>query len=60
MAANVPKTGAAFNPGDAEDFARVTLRAIADRERLGAGRAERVKQWRAFHNPERFLQLVCA
>ena len=50
--------GAVFNPGDAEDLARVTLRVIADRERLAAGRADRVKRWREFHNPERFLQLV--
>ena len=52
--------GAAFNPGDAEDFARVTLDVIAERERLREGRAERVSRWREFHNPERFLQLVCA
>lgn len=52
--------GAAFNPGDAEDFARVTLGVIADRDRLLADRAERVRRWRSFHNPEQFLQLVCA
>ncbi len=52
--------GATFNPGDAEDLARVTLGVIADHERLSAGRAERVRRWRAFHNPERLLQLVCA
>jgi glycosyltransferase involved in cell wall biosynthesis len=52
--------GAAFNPGDAEDFAGVTLAALADRDRLRAGRAERVTRWRAAHNPERLLQLVCA
>ena len=52
--------GAAFNPGDAEGFARVTLGVIADRERLSEGRAERVRRWRAVHNPDRFLDLVCA
>lgn len=51
--------GAAFNPNDAEDFARVTLDMIANRDRLRAGRAERVRRWREFHNPERLLQLVC-
>ena len=52
--------GAAFNPGDAEDLARVTLRVIAERDRFRAGRAGRVSRWREFHNPERLLQLVCA
>jgi glycosyltransferase involved in cell wall biosynthesis len=52
--------GAVFNPGDAEDFARVTLRLIAERERFATTRAERVSRWRDFHNPEQFLQVVCA
>ncbi|MBM3979149.1 MAG: glycosyltransferase family 4 protein [Planctomycetes bacterium] len=52
--------GAAFAPGDAEDFARVTLDVIADRARLQEGRAARAARWREFHNPERFLELVCA
>lgn len=52
--------GATFAPGDAEDLARTVLDVIENRERYRAGRAERVKQWRAFHNPERFLELVCA
>lgn len=50
--------GAAFNPGDAEDFARVTLRVIAERNRF-AESTKRVKRWREFHNPERFLQVMC-
>jgi glycosyltransferase involved in cell wall biosynthesis len=50
--------GAAFNPGDAEDFARTTLRAIAARDHP-ADRTERARRWRAFHNPERLLELVC-
>jgi glycosyltransferase involved in cell wall biosynthesis len=52
--------GAAFCPGDAEDLARVTLRLIAERDRFTAQSAARVKKWRAVHNPERFLQMVCA
>jgi glycosyltransferase involved in cell wall biosynthesis len=52
--------GAAFNPGDAEDFARTTLRTIAQRDRFGADRRERTNRWRAFHNPERLLEMVCA
>jgi hypothetical protein len=51
--------GSVFNPGDAEDFARVTLRLIAERDRF-ADRTERVSRWREFHNPERFLQVMCA
>jgi glycosyltransferase involved in cell wall biosynthesis len=52
--------GATFNPGDPEDFARTTLRTIAERRKFASNRTERVNRWRAFHNPERFLQLVCA
>jgi glycosyltransferase involved in cell wall biosynthesis len=51
--------GAAFNPGDAEDFARITLQTIANRDQLARDRAARAQRWRAFHNPERFLQMVC-
>ncbi|MFM8273152.1 MAG: glycosyltransferase [Gemmata sp.] len=51
--------GAAFSPGDAEDFANVTLRVIAERARFATGRAERVNRWRAFHSPQRLLGLVC-
>ena len=52
--------GATFNPGDAEDFARVALRVLAERDRFASGRADRMNRWRRFHNPERLLQLVCA
>jgi glycosyltransferase involved in cell wall biosynthesis len=52
--------GATFCPNDAEDLARVTLRLIAERDRYAAQRESRIKKWRAFHNPERFLQMVCA
>jgi glycosyltransferase involved in cell wall biosynthesis len=52
--------GAAFCPGDAEDLARTALDVIENREQYQAGRAERVRRWRAFHNPDRFLELVCA
>ncbi len=51
--------GATFNPGDAEDFANVTLDAIAKYRHEDATRDERVRRWREFHNPERLLQLVC-
>jgi glycosyltransferase involved in cell wall biosynthesis len=52
--------GAAFSPGDAEDFARVVLRVIAERDHLTAGAASRARRWREFHNPGRLLELVCA
>jgi glycosyltransferase involved in cell wall biosynthesis len=52
--------GATFCPGDAEDLARVTLRLIAERERHAAQREPRIRRWRAFHNPERLIQMVCA
>ncbi len=52
--------GASFNPGDAEDFARVTMRVIQERDRFTEGRADRTNRWREFHNAERLLSLVCA
>ena len=52
--------GGAFNPGDGEDFAAVTLGVIRDRAKFEAGAAARAARWRAFHHPERFLDMVWA
>lgn len=50
--------GESFCPGDAEEFARATVRLIRDRHRHAADSAGRAARWREFHSPGRFMGLV--